>query len=87
MYSGPSNAMRSSLRITDLLKELHVIEHAEDDGERQQAEIGALLGSSVREHRRQEIRRELVQIVSLLGWRRGLPLRIWLQARNVGRMQ
>ena len=63
-----------SLQITNLLKELHVIEHP-------------TLGSPgpeplVRDQRRQEIRRELVRIVSLLGWRNSYPLRLWMYGRQ-----
>ena len=53
-------------QITELLKEMNVIDHRGDDREH-----GASLPA--REDRRQEIRRELVQLVSRLGWRQGLP--------------
>jgi hypothetical protein len=65
-----------SEQITNLLKELHVIEHEHDPDSTPQ-----------QEDRRQTIRRELVQIVNRLGWRQGLPLRIWLHARSTWRIQ
>ena len=59
-----------------------MIEHSGDDAER-----GISRPVPEREDRRQEIRRELVQIVNRLGWRQGLPLRIWLHARSAARFQ
>jgi hypothetical protein len=67
-------------QITTLLKEMKMIEHSGDDAE-------SAISVPEREARRQDIRRELVQIVNGLGWRQGLPLRIWLHARNSARIQ
>jgi hypothetical protein len=68
-------------QITTLLKEMKMIEHSGDDAE------SAIPPVPEREDRRQDIRRELVQIVNRLGWRQGLPLRIWLHARHSARIQ
>jgi len=59
-------------QITDLLKELHVLEHGH---------MPEPPSTHVGEDRRQEIRRELVRIVSLLGWRQSYPLRLWMYGR------
>jgi hypothetical protein len=66
-------------QITNLLRELHVIEH--QTPELPEAE------QPVREERRQEIRRELVRIVNLLGWRQSFPLRLWMYGRVSKRVQ
>jgi hypothetical protein len=75
-----STARPLSRRITDLLKELHIIDHP--DGQ-QIDEVEAPQSSE----RRQEIRRELVRIVNLLGWRQAFPLRLWMYARASKRIQ
>jgi hypothetical protein len=67
-------------QITNLLKELHVIEHELDGPDEEQP-------LPEREGRRQAIRRELVQIVNLLGWRQSYPLRLWMYGRVGKRVQ
>jgi hypothetical protein len=67
-------------QITELLKEINIIERSGDVREPGPS-------PSAREDRRQQIRRELVQLVSRLGWRQGLPLRMWQRARCGGRLQ
>jgi hypothetical protein len=69
-----------SRRITDLLKELHIIDHP---GSQQIDQVESLQSSD----RRQEIRRELVRIVNLLGWRQAFPLRLWMYGRASKRIQ
>jgi hypothetical protein len=70
-------------QITNLLKELHVIEHELPDPPAPEQPTEA----PEREGRRQEIRRELVQIVNLLGWRQSYPLRLWMYGRVSKRVQ
>ena len=65
-------------QITNLLKELHIIEHDASQPATEQPE---------QEGRRQEIRRELVRIVNLLGWRQSYPLRLWMYGRTNKRVQ
>jgi hypothetical protein len=66
-------------QITNLLKELHVIEHPNSEV--------TPVEPDPKEGRRQEIRRELVRIVNLLGWRQSFPLRLWMYGRVSKRVQ
>ncbi len=78
MQESPTRPL--SRRITNLLKELHIIDHPE---ERTAEDVDVPQSSE----RRQEIRRELVRIINLLGWRQAFPLRLWMYDRASKRIQ